>query len=457
VNYELLFSELRGRRIRLALTGANGGFGRTFLAQCRVAPGVELAVLCDRDIDGLRATLLDLGFDSAVLRICRTEAEVRAAGNAVALVADAGLLAHAPHDMVIEATGSPEASVTIAEAALRRRAHVGMVSKETDSVVGPWLNQMARDHGVVYTTVDGDQPAGLIGLVTWARVLGFDVVCAGKSSEQDFTFDATRGTVTHAGVSRAVPGLDRLWAFGTGVASTLEARRRALREFPLSATPDYCEMNVVANSTGLAPSCDALHYPVCRTPELADVFVPVEDGGILARPGVVDVFNALRRGDEASFGGGVFVIVRCTDRAVWKLLADKGHVVGRSGKYACIYQPFHLMGLESLTSVYSAVLHGRSSGSATQRTHALMVARATRDLRAGETLAMGGHMHEMEGVAARLVPAGRAQGAAPYYLAAGKTLARDVPCGTDIPVAALALEGSALAGAWQQMMISNTT
>ena len=457
MNYELLFSELRDRRIRIALTGANGGFGRTFLAQCRVAPGVELAALCDRDIDGLRATLLELGFEPTVLRTCTTEAEVRAAGNAVALVADAGLLEHAPHDMMIEATGAPEVSVTIAQAALRRRAHVGMVSKETDSVVGPWLNQMARDHGVVYTTVDGDQPAGLIGLVTWARVLGFDVVCAGKSSEQDFTFDATRGVVTHGGVSRAVPGLDKLWTFGTGVASTLEARRRALREFPLSATPDYCEMNVVANSTGLTPSCDALHYPVCRTPELADVFVPVEDGGILAHPGVVDVFNALRRHDEASFGGGVFVIVRCTDRAVWKLLADKGHVVGRGGKYACIYQPFHLMGLESLTSVYSAVLHGRSSGSATQRTHALMVARATRDLCAGETLAMGGHMHEMEGVAARLVPARQAQGAAPYYLAASKTLARDVPRGADIPVAALALEGSALARAWEQMMIRNTT
>ena len=253
-----------------------------------------------------------------------------------------------------------------------------------------------------------------------------------------------------------MPGLEHLWSIGTDVAATLEARRQALCEFPLSATPDYCEMNVVSNSTGLAPSCDTLHYPLCRTPVLADVFVPVEDGGILAHPGVVDVFNCLRRSDEASFGGGVFVIVRCTDRAIWKLLEDKGHVVGRSGKYACIYQPFHLMGLESLTSVYSAVLHGRPSGSATQRTNALMVARATRDLRAGETLAMGGHMHEIEGVAARLVPARQAQGAAPYYLAANKSLTRDVPRGTDVPVAALALEGSALARAWEQMMISNT-
>jgi predicted homoserine dehydrogenase-like protein len=456
VNYELLFKELHGRRIRIALTGANGGFGRTFIAQCRVAPHVELSVLCDRDVEGLHATLLQMGFAAETLRVCGSEGEVRAADGRIALVAQADWLAQAPHDIVIEATGAPETSVAIAEAALRRRVHVGMVTKETDSVVGPWLNRLALEHGVVYTTVDGDQPAALIELVTWARVLGFDVVCAGKASEHDFLYEPRHGTVTHAGVSRAVAGLQDLWTLGTDAAATLEARRRALQAFPLSATPDYCEMNVVANSTGLLPSCDTLNYPLCRASELADVFVPQEDGGILQRAGVVDVFNPLRRSDEASFGGGVFVVVRCTDRAVWQLLQEKGHVVSRSGRYACIYRPFHLMGLESMTSVYSAVLHGRPSGSSSQRPHALMVARATRDLRAGESLTMGGHMHEIEGVQARLVPAPQARDAAPYYLAANKRLLHDVARGSDVPAAALALEGSALAGAWTAMQSSAT-
>jgi predicted homoserine dehydrogenase-like protein len=457
LNYELLFHELQGRRVGIALTGANGGFGRTFIAQCRVAPQVDLAVLCDRDVEGLYATLLQMGYEPQSLRMCRSEADVRDAAGRIALVADAGLLPHAQHDILVEATGAPEASVALAEAALRRRVHVGMVTKETDSVVGPWLNRLALEHGVVYTTVDGDQPAALIELVTWARVLGFDVVCAGKASEHDFIYAPTGGAVSHAGVSRAVPGLDKLWAFGADVASTLDARRQALHEFPLNATPDYCEMNVVANSTGLLPACDALSYPLCRTSELADVFVPVEDGGVLTRTGVVDVFNALRRDDEASFGGGVFVIVRCTDRAVWHLLQEKGHVVGKSGRYACIYRPFHLMGLESLHSVYSAVLHGRSSGSPTQQQHALMVARATRDLRAGDVRALGGHMHDIHGVAARLLPAQQAQGAAPYYLAANKRLLHDVPCGTDVPAAALALEGSALARAWAALQPTAAT
>ena len=451
MNYELLFSELRNRRIRIALTGANGGFGRTFLAQSRIAPHVDIAIACDRDVEGLKAHMLQQGYAPATLHVCSSEAELRAGVRGIALVADARLLAHVAHDMVIEATGVPEASVEIAEAALRRRVHVGMVTKETDSVVGPWLNRLALEHGVVYTTVDGDQPAGLIGLVTWARVLGFDVVCAGKASEHDFIYDAGRGVVSHANVTQVAPGLDNLWTLGADLASTLRARRRVLHAFPQSATPDYCEMNVVANSTGLLPSCDALNFPLCRASELADVFVPVEDGGILARAGVIDVFNPLRRSDEASFAGGVFVIVRCTDRAVWQLLQDKGHVVSRNGRYACIYQPFHLMGLESLTSVYSAVLHGRSSGGASPGRHAVMVARATRDLRAGEMLAMGGHMHEIQDVAARLVPEQQARVAAPYYLAANKRLLYDVPCGNDVPAAALALDNSALARAWMQM------
>ena len=324
MNYELLFKQLHDHRIRIALTGANGGFGRTFIAQCRLAPHVELAVLCDRDVDGLHATLLQMGFAPEALWVCASEAEVSAAGGRIALVADAGWLAQAPHDIVIEATGAPETSVAIAEAALRRRVHVGMVTKETDSVVGPWLNRLALEHGVVYTTVDGDQPAALIGLVTWARVLGFEVVCAGKASEHDFVYDPRRGVVTHAGVSRVVAGLENLWALGTDVTSTVEARRRALHAFPQSATPDYCEMNVVVNSTALLPSCDALNYPLCRTSELADVFVPVEDGGILTRTGVVDVFNPLRRADEASFGGGVFVIVRCTRPRRVAAAAGKG-------------------------------------------------------------------------------------------------------------------------------------
>ena len=53
-------------------------------------------------------------------------------------------------------------------------------------------------HGVICTPVDGDQPSLLIDLVTWAEVLGMDIIAAGKSSEYDFVFDPASGNVTCA-------------------------------------------------------------------------------------------------------------------------------------------------------------------------------------------------------------------------------------------------------------------
>jgi predicted homoserine dehydrogenase-like protein len=224
----------------------------------------------------------------------------------------------------------------------------------------------------------------------------------------------------------------------------LARRSEVLAALPQRATPDYCEMNVVANSTGLIPSRDALSYPVCRISELADVFIPREDGGVLERTGVVDVFNCLRRTDEVSFGGGVFVIVRCHDAVVWEMLREKGHVVSRDGRYACVFLPYHLMGLETPLSLLSAAGHGRPSGSDSQRVHAVMVARADRDFRAGETLEMGGHHHVMTGCTALLLPAAKAADLAPFYLAANKRLRVDVPRGALIREDAVDLAGSLL-------------
>lgn len=453
MNYELLFKELQDQRIRVALTGANGGFSRTLLVQCRVVANIDIVALCDLDLEATLAALTTLGFAAASVRICRNEAQVRAAvaAHEIVLVNDHTLLDAVPLDILVEATGQPEVSVNIATAAIRRGVHVAMVTKETDSVVGPYLNQLALQHKVVYTTVDGDQPSNLIGLVTWARLLGFDIVAAGKSSEYDYVYHASDREIEYTDSRHAVDGLDALWELGDDIPARLAQRSAALAALPQSATPDYCELNVVCNSTGLLPARDALNYPLCHISELADIFIPREDGGILDRIGVVDVFNCLRRHDENSFGGGVFIVVRCTDDTVWKLLQQKGHVVSRRQQYACIYLPYHLMGLESLMTLFSAVLHQRPSGSDKQAVHAVMLARAERDFKAGEVLRMGGHHHNIVGMTPLLVPAAEARGKAPFYLAADKRLRCDVARGTDITIDMLELEGSALYEAWKKL------
>ncbi|MFK4045039.1 homoserine dehydrogenase [Roseomonas mucosa] len=455
MNHEILFRDLGDRRFRFALTGAKGGFSRTLLAQIRAIPRLQPAVLCDLDPDGVLALLAELGFPAGAARICDTPDGAReaAAAGQIVVLRDQSLLGAVPHDILVEATGQPEAGARMALEAIRRGTHVAMVSKEVDSVVGPHLNRLAVERGLVYTTADGDQPSNLIGLVTWARLLGFEVVAAGKSSEYDFVLDHATSVVTCAELQGEAPALADLWILGEDVAETLARRSAALAGLPQSATPDYCEMNVVANSTGLLPSRPELSYPLCRITELADVFIPREEGGILGRTGVVDVFNCLRRPEEVSFGGGVFVVVRAGDRPVWEMLRGKGHLVSRNARYACLFLPYHWMGLETPVSLLSAAGHGRASGSDTQRVHAVMVARTERDFRAGEVLEMGGHHHIMTDCTPLLLPAAEAEGLAPFYLAANKPLLVDVPRGTLVREAMVDLAGSLLQSLRREVMV----
>jgi predicted homoserine dehydrogenase-like protein len=232
-----------------------------------------------------------------------------------------------------------------------------------------------------------------------------------------------------------VPGFAPLWDLGgRPVRGVVRARAEALAAIPQHTVPDLVEMGLVANAMGLAPDVPAFHAPVVRTPEIADVLVPAELGGLLGGRGRVEVVNLLRRPDEASLAGGVFVVVRCEDRRSWEVLRAKGHVVSRSGDAAMVYRPSHLLGVESATTVLAAVLEGRSSGPEDVRPRFDVVGRTTKTLHAGAVLTAAGHHHEIEGVEGLLLPARRAEGAnpLPFYLMADNPLARDVPAGSVI-------------------------
>ncbi|MER7230071.1 homoserine dehydrogenase [Streptomyces olivaceus] len=452
MNLHHLFADSGGRTVRYALSGAGGGFARTLLAQSRRLPGLVPAVLCDRDLPRLRAMLDELGYDAALPAECpdATAVAETVARGGIALVADAALLTAAPWDILVEATGSPADGLAMAEAALAADRHVAMVSKEVDSVAGLHLADLAAARGLVYTTADGDQPANLIGLVTWAELLGLDIVAIGKSTEYDLVLDPEAGTVTQLDTTVPAPQLAGLLTLGDDVRATLDARAAAVAGLPTGATADYCEMAVVANNTGFGPDTERLHYPVARIAELADVYRPREEGGLLARDGVVDVFSALRLPGEASFAGGVFVVVRTDDPVTWETLREKGHVLSKDGKYAAIYLPYHLMGVETPVSLLSAVLHHRPSGGTDPRSYAVLAGRARTDLPAGTALAMGGHHHDVTGVQAVLLRGEETpDDIAPLYLAAHATLARPVAAGEPIRVADLADPDPGLLGAWR--------
>ena len=437
MNIQNLLAAHDDQIIRVGLIGA-GDFGASLIGQAQAIRQIDLAAVCDKDMARAETALKQSGIAEADIARCESIGDGKralAAGRRI-VTDEIGLLSALPLDVLVEATGDPEAGAESAELAVIHGINLVMATKEADCVIGPLLHRLALDHGSVHTPVDGDQPSLLIGLIGWARTLGLDVVCAGKASEYDFVYDPTTGTVTSAGRTVRADDFDALWQLPADDVPG-GARRRAdmLTRLPQRTVPDLCEMTIVANATGLKPDTPVFHAPVARTVELPNLFRPTEAGGLLAGAGRLDIFNCLRRPDELSFAGGVFVIVACRDRKTWRLLADKGVPVSDDGGYALLHNPVHLLGLEAPISILSACLLGQSTGGRDPRPVCDLVAHATRPLIAGETFALA-ERHTIDGLDGRLTDAAPATAGnpLPYYMAVGACLRTDVPADTTLTV-----------------------
>lgn len=421
------FAPGAGKDLPVGLVGA-GEFGATFVAQAGRMSGLRVVAICDRDTARARAAAVAAGHAPERIRDCHDVGGARQAieQGCVAIVTAAQVLVQLPLQAVLEATGDPEGAAATALAAIEAGLHVVLATKEAEVVVGAELARRAAERGVVHSPVDGDQPSLLIGLVGWARLLGLPIVCAGKSSESDFVWDPDAGTVT------AWQRIEQAGDFGRWFALAGEETLAGRAGLPFARTtvPDLCEMGIVANHTGLLPDRPRLHAPIARTVELPTLFRPRQQGGLLASAGRVDMFNCLRRPDELSFAGGVFVVVEAPDEATGRLFAAKGLPTCPQHRYLLLHNPVHLLGAEAAMSVLSAVQLGCSTGAGEVRPVVDLVAYAARDFEAGEVLAISGR-HEIPGLDHALEPArALAEGAAlPYYLAAGGRIRRRVRAG----------------------------
>src|SRR3954447_2435817 len=163
-------------------------------------------------------------------------------------------------------------------------------------------------------------------------------------------------------MSTHAPQLAKHWSMGDGTAAEVVRERAGIAAaLPQRTVPDLCELLIVANSTGTMPDRPDLHAPISRIAEVPTLFSTKSEGGLLDGDRRIDVFNCLRRPDEVSFAGGVFVVVRCEDRAAWEILRHKGHVLNRTGSTAMLYLPRHVLGLEAATSILAAAVHGVST------------------------------------------------------------------------------------------------
>ena len=135
-----LYSLLQARTgaqgpVRVGLIGA-GKFGSMFLAQVPHTAGVEVSAIADLDPDRASAACRTVGWHDEHI------ASVNFSDDAAVLIDRDDV------DVVVEATGSPQAGIAHARKAIAARKPVVMVSVEADVLAGPLLAKEAAAAGV---------------------------------------------------------------------------------------------------------------------------------------------------------------------------------------------------------------------------------------------------------------------------------------------------------------------
>src|SRR5438105_10449266 len=109
-------------------------------------------------------------------------------------------------------------------------------------------------------------------------------------------------------------------------------------------------------------------------------------GGILRSRGVIDAVTCLRQPHEAGLGGGVFLVVTAANESAREVLRRGGVCSNADGTATLITRPYHLLGLEAITSILAAALLGAGTGAVDYQPRFDVLIRAARDLEAGTVL-----------------------------------------------------------------------
>ncbi len=427
-----------GRPARVGLIGA-GKFGSMFLSQAWRTPGIHLVGVSDLSPANAKASMRRVGWPDE--RSQTTSLEEASRSQKTFVTDDTAAMIASPFiDIVIDATGSPAAGIRHVLAACAHRKHVIMVNVEADALAGPLLARRAAEAGIVYSMASGDQPALIAELVDWARCIGLDVVCAGK------------GTKYLPVYHQSTP--DTVWGhygFSEEQVAGGDFNPQMFNSF-LDGTKSALEMAAVANGCDLSPPDDGLAFPACGVDDLPSVLRPVSEGGILPRKGTVEVVSSIERDGRPVFRDlrwGVYAVFEAPTHYVKDCFQQYGLRTDDTGRYAAMYKPYHLIGLELGTSVASIATRGEPTGS-TNDWRGDVVAVSKRSLQEGEMLdGEGGYT-----VYGKVVPAETSLkvGAVPIGLAHGLKLKHAVAAGQPVRWSDVAYDGANQAIAFRQEM-----
>ena len=299
-----------GTPIKVGLVGA-GAMGFGIAHQVDITPGMKLCWIADTNIATAQKT-------SKLTSNCPTSESVET------------LLNETPIDVLVESTNSIQSALHYCELAIKSKAHVVLMNAEVDLAFGPYLTELANEHGVIVTSDAGDQHGVLATMIEEISLWGFDIVQAGNI-KGFLKKDATIESLAH------------------------EAAIRNLNPVQCCAYTDGTKLNiemaVIANALGYLPTQTGMTGPKAERVEQAlDLF----DFSTHPKQGAIDYILG------AEPGGGVYVIGRCDTELQLPYLTYYKLQQSDQGHYYLFYRPYHLCHLETPKAIYKAAVRNEA-------------------------------------------------------------------------------------------------
>ena len=173
VDTALKAREMEGRPVRVGLLGA--GFISRGLANhiVNTTPGMRLVGVYNRTLQRAFDLCDYAGLRDVVSPVAQREIDSAIRDGKVVVTEDAFMLARSSEvDVLVDVTGSVEFGARVACEAFRCGTDVVLLNAEIDATIGPILQVYARNHGVILSACDGDEPGLQINLYRWVKGLG---------------------------------------------------------------------------------------------------------------------------------------------------------------------------------------------------------------------------------------------------------------------------------------------
>ncbi|MDA9725979.1 SAF domain-containing protein [Candidatus Pelagibacter sp.] len=355
--------ETRTDPIKIAFIGC-GKFVSMFLAQYNHLNKIQIDSIVDININQAKKNCLNSGLSSKSIDKINFS-------NSLDEILNRNI------EIFIEATGNPIIGTVHAGKIIKNKKNIILVNVEADITCGKYLSDLAKKNNVICSMAYGDQPSLILEQIEWARLNGFEVICAGK------------GTKYHPSFEYSTP--DTVWGhYGL----TKERAENESGMNPKMFNSFLCgdksaiEMCAVSNAANLKCPSNGLTFPPVGVYDIAKKMIPKKDGGLIESKGQVEVISSIdlkKKDIENDLRWGVYIVLKAKNEYVKNCFKDYGMVTDSSGNYSAIWRPYHYIGLELAQSIYSIALDNRATGF-TKNYNAEVASIAKKDLKRGEKL-----------------------------------------------------------------------